>query len=512
MARSSPASRSGSATTSIWLILSPEKVKASAISSRPRGAMIRPGAPLTRAIDPYLARAEAALAPPATAAAPWTVSGTPDGDAVASEFSTTSGSSTAIRPSRLPPRAAAMKASVTRRWRARRAPAAASASGSAPWIRRRPRLASWRAASGDRPVMEAISPNGRPNVSCRTNATRSAGGSVSSTTSSARPTESAIIASCSGPCSYPATTASIGSGSSGSSRRDLRERSRSMHTRRTMVVNHPSRLATSSAPPLAVARATCSQPSWTASSASLSEPSIRYAIARSLGRLASNRPASRSSTSIGPIVPVVFGHRDDGSRPGECDRLVARLVEPEDEALVPGTERAVNLRAVTDIPATGEQRLAQGELAAFPPGQRGQHVPAGRGERGGEGPAVGSGLGRARRRVRADRERGVADQADPAECPPGHRDVVDDLHERLGHPGHDLGDGRGELPAGGAPHDGDGPVPGRAGRQRHRPADPVPPGHQLVECLALGHVDVPDEVDQPLARGRSEERRVGKAC
>src|SRR6185437_7890266 len=85
MARSSAASRSGSATTSIWLILSPEKVKASAISSRPRGAMIRPGAPLTRAIDPYLARAEAALAPPATAAAPWTVSGTPDGDAVASE-------------------------------------------------------------------------------------------------------------------------------------------------------------------------------------------------------------------------------------------------------------------------------------------------------------------------------------------------------------------------------------------------------------------------------------------
>ena len=158
-----------------------------------------------------------------------------------------------------------MKASVTRRCRARRAPAAGSASGSVPWIRRRPRLASWRAAAGDRPVMEAISPNGRPNVSCSTNATRSAGGSVSSTTSSASPTELASIASCSG----PPTAAS--SGSSGSSRRDLRERSMSRHTRATMVVNHPSRLATSSAPP----RAACSQPSWTASSASLSEPSIR---------------------------------------------------------------------------------------------------------------------------------------------------------------------------------------------------------------------------------------------
>src|SRR5262249_51114628 len=77
-----------------------------------------------------------------------------------------------------------------------------------------------------------------------------------------------------------------------------------------------------------------------------------------------------------PLSPVVFGHRDDGPRPGECDRLVARLVEPEDEPPVPGPERAVNLRAVTDIPAPGEQCLAQGELVAFPPGQRGRHVPA----------------------------------------------------------------------------------------------------------------------------------------
>src|SRR4029079_18617421 len=105
----------------------------------------------------------------------------------------------------------------------------------------------------------------------------------------------------------------------------------------------------------------------------------------------------RPAGLLRPLVllsPVVFGHRDDGSRPGECDRLVARLVEPEDEALVPGPERAVNLRAVTDIPAPREQRLAQGELAAFPPGQRGRHVPGGRGETGGAGPAGGRRLAR----------------------------------------------------------------------------------------------------------------------
>ena len=67
----------------------------------------------------------------------------------------------------------------------------------------------------------------------------------------------------------------------------------------------------------------------------------------------------------------------------------------------------------------------------------------------GEGPAVVGGLGRARGRVRADREGGVADQADPAERHPGDVDVVDDLDERLGHAGHDLGDRRGQLGCGG---------------------------------------------------------------
>jgi hypothetical protein len=73
-------------------------------------------------------------------------------------------------------------------------------------------------------------------MSCSTNATRSAGVSESSTTSSASPTESASSASFSGP--NPSLRLTIGSGTRatvtsprGSSRRALRERSMSRHTR-----------------------------------------------------------------------------------------------------------------------------------------------------------------------------------------------------------------------------------------------------------------------------------------
>jgi hypothetical protein len=52
--------------------------------------------------------------------------------------------------------------------------------------RRRPREASWRAASTDWSRTSAISSNGHPKTSCRSNATRSAGLSVSSTTKSHR--------------------------------------------------------------------------------------------------------------------------------------------------------------------------------------------------------------------------------------------------------------------------------------------------------------------------------------
>ena len=75
--------------------------------------------------------------------------------------------------------------------------------GAAPCTRRRARLASCRAAVGERPTIGAISSKGTANMSCSTKASRSAGASVSSTTSSARPTESASSASCSGSVPSP---------------------------------------------------------------------------------------------------------------------------------------------------------------------------------------------------------------------------------------------------------------------------------------------------------------------
>ncbi len=63
--------------------------------------------------------------------------------------------------------------------------------GAVPWTRLRARLASWRAAAGERSRMAAISSNGTAKMSCRTKASRSAGARMSSTTISAGPTESA---------------------------------------------------------------------------------------------------------------------------------------------------------------------------------------------------------------------------------------------------------------------------------------------------------------------------------
>ena len=80
---------------------------------------------------------------------------------------------------------------------------------------------------------------------------------------------SASNASCSG--SPPSSWLMIGSGtctSRGSSRRDSRVRSMFRHTRATTVVNHPARFSTL---PVS-ARLRRSQASWTASSASLSDP------------------------------------------------------------------------------------------------------------------------------------------------------------------------------------------------------------------------------------------------
>ena len=121
----------------------------------------------------------------------------------------------------------------------------------APRTRRLARLASCRAASDERPVIPAISSNGTPNMSCSTNATRSAGASRSSTTSSASPTESASTASCSGRRRRatrrrrrppPAARIPPRPPPASSSRRACRERSMSRHTRDVIVVSQPSRL------------------------------------------------------------------------------------------------------------------------------------------------------------------------------------------------------------------------------------------------------------------------------
>ena len=142
---------------------------------------------------------------------------------------------------------------------------AASGSG-APRTRRRARLASWRVAATLRSTIGAISSNGTPNMSCSTNASRSAGDSVSSTTSSASPTESASSASCSGSprVARTCTIGSAGQPSTSSSRRAWRARSMSRQIRLTTVVSQPRMFSTSAVSE----RFSRSHASWTASSAS----------------------------------------------------------------------------------------------------------------------------------------------------------------------------------------------------------------------------------------------------
>src|ERR1700729_471923 len=170
--------------------------------------------------------------------------------------------------------------------------------------------------------------------------------------------------------------------------------------------------------------------------------------------------------------------RARGGRPGPGGSA-AGPVQTEDQLRIAGLERAGELRAVADLPGAGEQRPPDLKLPLLPHGQRGRDVPAGRDQLVGQGPAVVRRLGGARRGVRPHRECRVTDKADPPERHPRPLDVVDRLHERLRHAGHNLGDGRGKHVGGRLPHAGNGPVGRGAGRQRQRAADAVPGGHQL---------------------------------
>src|SRR5213078_401539 len=82
--------------------------------------------------------------------------------------------------------------------------------------------------------------------------------------------------------------------------------SMSRHTRATTVVNQPARLSTLPAPVrLSLIHASC-----TASSASLSEPSIRYATERRLSRFSSNSCTCQSLRVMShPLVAA--RHRGD---------------------------------------------------------------------------------------------------------------------------------------------------------------------------------------------------------
>ena len=88
---------------------------------------------------------------------------------------------------------------------------------------------------------------------------------------------------------------------------------------------------------------------------------------------------------------------------------------------VPGREGAEPLRAVTDVGGRSSAWPSASWWRSHPASAA--HVAAGRGEPGGELPAVGGGLGRARGGVRADRESRVTDQAHLAERHPRHLDV-----------------------------------------------------------------------------------------
>jgi hypothetical protein len=304
--------RSGSAIRSITVIVPPVIVKANTTRVSPRYVHIAPGAPSMSAGRTAAARPEkkpATARAPVTApsapirAAPASALSMPICAAAASARSTMSGSSIVSSASKSPSREAARKALTTSR-RREISPGCRSASGSpdlASCTRRRARLASCRVATGERSTIGAISSNGTANMSCSTNASRSAGVSVSSTTSSASPTESASTASCSGsvPWAGSAAGCAVTGGSIGSSRRRVRERSMFSDTRATIVVSQPPRFSTPPAP----ARLSRSQVSCTASSASLAEPSMRYATARRCGRFSSNRSASQSCSFIGHVPP-----------------------------------------------------------------------------------------------------------------------------------------------------------------------------------------------------------------
>ena len=177
IAISNPRSRAGSEIASMPAILSPAKVNTNARRRCPCGAITMPGLPFSSATRQNRAARAKWPACATTALAPRTSRHSPSRPPAFSMLTTTSGSSSVSSAAKSPSRDAVRNASTTCRRRRRSALPAVPA----PRTRRRARLASWRAAVGERPTMGAISSNGRSNMSCSTNARRSAGARRSST-------------------------------------------------------------------------------------------------------------------------------------------------------------------------------------------------------------------------------------------------------------------------------------------------------------------------------------------
>ena len=240
--------------------------------------------------------------------------------------------------------------------------------GPAPRTRRRARLASFRVAVGVRSTIGAISSNGRPNVSWRTNASRSAGDSVSRTMSIASPTDSARSAWRSGSDASAAATVRRRPQPRRSSRpaRGTRGRRRPRGGppgpaagRGTAARRSSSASRRGCRRPSASARLARSQASWTASSASAERaqhpvghrPQVRRGGPRSA------RPASRRRSSL------VHRSRSSFRVRQSIDEQPARNVTDmiEEPPMTPGSGARPRLQpahppAPPDRPADGPER------------------------------------------------------------------------------------------------------------------------------------------------------------
>ena len=147
----------------------------------------------------------------------------------------------------------------------------ASGGGSAPRTRRRARLASWRAASGVRSTIGAISSNGTANMSCSTNASRSGGRQRLEHDEQREPDRVGEQRLLLGVGAVVGATTAPAAG-----RRPVlgRGAARAEHVEAD-APDHGRQPAAEVLDPPASPRLSRSHASWTASSASLAEPSIR---------------------------------------------------------------------------------------------------------------------------------------------------------------------------------------------------------------------------------------------